>query len=93
METLRAAGLPPAKALTAHEVADYGTRTVRGTERHLPPLADLVNRADYAATPPDAETADTAWHHTDRITRLTAKSAGPLRRTTRRLHPRSLRPR
>jgi transglutaminase-like putative cysteine protease len=45
IETLRAVGLPPAAALTAHEVAAFGGRTVAGSERHLRPLADLVNHA------------------------------------------------
>ncbi len=93
VESLRATGLPPASTLTAHEVAEYGSRTIAGTERHLRPLADLVNRAEYAELPPDHAAAETAWHHTDRISRLTARSAGPARRTARRLHPRSLRPR
>ena len=93
VETLRAAGLPPAKALTAHEIAEFGGRAVEGAGRHLEPLADLVNRAEYAAVPPDPAAAESAWRHTDRIGRLTRQAAGPVRRVGRRLHPRSLRSR
>lgn len=93
VETLHAVGLPPARTLTAHEVAGFGERRVTGAERHLRPLADLVNRAEYAETPPDPEAAEAAWRHTDQIGGLIAGSAGPLTRIARRLHPRSLRPR
>jgi transglutaminase-like putative cysteine protease len=91
VESLHAVGLPPATALTAHEVAGFGGRTVNGAERHLRPLADLVNRAEYAQAPPDPAAADAAWGHTDQIGRLVAHAAGPLRRVGRRLHPRGLR--
>ncbi|MDN3357635.1 transglutaminaseTgpA domain-containing protein [Actinomadura sp. DC4] len=91
VETLHAVGLPPATALTAHEVAGFGGRTVTGTEHHLRPLADLVNRAEYAGRPPDPAAAETAWQHTDQIGRLVASAAGPMRRVGRRLHPRTLR--
>jgi transglutaminase-like putative cysteine protease len=91
VETLHAVGLPPATALTAHEVAGFGGRTVQGTERHLRPLADLVNRAEYAEAPPDPAAAEAAWQHTDQIGRLVGRAAGPVRRAGRRLHPRSLR--
>ncbi|MGH3378075.1 MAG: DUF3488 and transglutaminase-like domain-containing protein, partial [Actinoallomurus sp.] len=93
VETLHAVGLPPAGALTAHEVAGFGGRTVTGTEPHLRPLADLVNRAEYAEAPPGPAAAEAAWEHTDRIGRLVADAAGPMRRIGRRLHPRSLKPR
>jgi hypothetical protein len=91
VESLHAVGLPPATALTAHEVAGFGGRTVTGAERHLRPLADLINRAEYAQAPPDPAAADAAWGHTDQIGRLVAHAAGPLRRVGRRLHPRGLR--
>jgi transglutaminase-like putative cysteine protease len=91
VETLQAVGLPSATALTAHEIAGFGGRTVEGTERHLRPLADLVNRAEYAGVPPDPAAAEAAWRHTDQIGRLIGRAAGPVRRTGRRLHPRSLR--
>ena len=93
VETLHAVGLPPAAALTAHEVAGFGGRTVEGTEHHLRPLADLVNRAEYAGRPPDPAAAEAAWQHTDQIGRLVASAAGPVRRVGRRLHPRTLRSR
>jgi hypothetical protein len=93
VETLHTVGLPAATALTAHEVAGFGGRTVTGTEPHLRPLADLVNRAEYAEAPPDQAAAEAAWRHTDQIGRLVADAAGPLRRIGRRLHPRSLKPR
>lgn len=93
VEALHAVGLPSATTLTAHEVAGFGGRTVRGTEDHLRPLADLVNRAEYAETPPAPAAADAAWRHTDQIGRLVAGAAGPVRRVGRRLHPRSLRSR
>jgi hypothetical protein len=93
VETLHAVGLPPATALTAHEVAGFGGRTVTGTERHLRPLADLVNRAEYAETPPDPAAAEAAWQYTDQIGRLVASAASPVRRVGRRLHPRALRSR
>jgi transglutaminase-like putative cysteine protease len=91
VETLHAVGLPAATALTAHEVAGFGVRTVGGTEPHLRPLADLVNRAEYAEAPPDPYAAEAAWRHTDQIGRLVAGAAGPMRRIGRRLHPRGLR--
>jgi transglutaminase-like putative cysteine protease len=92
VESLRGVGLPPATALTAHEVAGFGGRTVTGTEPYLRPLADLVNRAEYAQAPPGPDAADAAWRHTDQIGRLVAQSASPVRRVGRRLHPRALRP-
>jgi hypothetical protein len=91
VETLHAVGLPAATALTAHEVAGFGSRTVSGAERHLRPLADLVNRAEYAERPPTPEAAEAAWRHTDQVGRLVAGAAGPFRRIGRRLHPRRLR--
>jgi hypothetical protein len=93
VETLHAVGLPAAATLTAHEVAGFGVRTVSGTEPHLRPLADLVNRAEYAEAPPDPSAAEVAWRHTDQIGRLVAGAAGPVRRVGRRLHPRGLRAR
>ncbi|GLY73813.1 DUF3488 and transglutaminase-like domain-containing protein [Actinoallomurus iriomotensis] len=93
VETLNAVGLPRATSLTAHEVAGFGGRTVAGTESHLRPLADLVNRAEYAERPPDPAAAEAAWRHTDQIGRLVARAASPLRRAGRRLHPRRLRAR
>jgi hypothetical protein len=74
-------------------VAGFGGRTVAGTEPHLRPLADLVNRAEYAQRPPDPAAAEAAWRHTDQIGRLVARAASPLRRVGRRLHPRKLRAR
>jgi transglutaminase-like putative cysteine protease len=91
VETLHAIGLPAATALTAHEVAGFGSRTVSGTERHLRPLADLVNRAEYAERPPTPEAAEAAWRHTDQVGRLVSGATGPFRRIGRRLHPRRLR--
>ncbi|MCW2948321.1 MAG: hypothetical protein JWR24_5038 [Actinoallomurus sp.] len=91
VETLHAVGLPPVAALTAHEVAGFGSRTVTGAEGHLRPLADLVNRAEYAAAPPGPAAAEAAWRHTDRIGELVGQATGPMRRIGRRLHPRSLR--
>jgi transglutaminase-like putative cysteine protease len=91
VETLHAVGLPTAASLTAHEVAGFGVRTVDGTERHLRPLADLVNRAEYAEAPPDPSAAEVAWRHTDQIGRLVSGAVGPMRRIGRRLHPRGLR--
>ncbi len=64
-----------------------------GTEPHLRPLADLVNRAEYASAPPDPAAAEAAWRHSDQVGRLVASAAGPVRRVGRRLHPRSLRSR
>ena len=64
-----------------------------GAERHLRPLADLVNRAEYAEAPPGPAAAEAAWRHTDQIGRLVAGATGLLRRIGRRLHPRSLRAR
>ncbi|MCO6011660.1 DUF3488 and transglutaminase-like domain-containing protein [Actinoallomurus purpureus] len=89
-EALGAVGLPATAALTAHEVADFGVERVAGVEPHLRPLADLVNRCRYAATPPTPGAAETAWRHTDEIGRLTRRTVGPMRRLVRRLHPRSL---
>jgi transglutaminase-like putative cysteine protease len=91
LEALQAVGLPSATALTAHEVADFGTRTVAATEQHLRPLADLVNRAGYAAERPGPAVAEAAWRHTDQVARLIGQSKGPMSRIGRRLHPRSLR--
>jgi transglutaminase-like putative cysteine protease len=93
VETLHTVGLPAATALTAHEVAGFGARKVDGAERHLRPLADLVNRAEYAEAAPDPAAAEAAWRHTDEFGRLVAGAAGPMRRIGRRLHPRSLKPR
>lgn len=92
-EALGAVGLPAVTALTAHEVAGFGAERVPGAEAHLRPLADLVNRSRYAATPPGPDTAEAAWRHTEEIRRLVRRTAGLRRRLARRLHPRSLRPR
>ena len=93
VENLRGVGLPAATTLTKHEVAGFGGERVSGAERHLRPLADLVNRAEYAETPPGQDAAEAAWHHTDQVARLVAAATSPVRRVGRRLHPRSLRPR
>jgi transglutaminase-like putative cysteine protease len=90
-EALGAVGLPATTALTAHEVAGFGTERIAGAERHLRPLADLINRSQYAATPPTPDTAEAAWRHADEVGRLVRRTLGPLRRLGRRLHPRSLR--
>ncbi|MEV5751673.1 DUF3488 and transglutaminase-like domain-containing protein [Actinoallomurus sp. NPDC052308] len=90
-EALGAVGLPAETALTAHEVAGFGAQRISGAESHLRPLADLVNRSQYAATPPGPDTAEAAWRHTDEIDRLVRRTVGPLRRLIRRLHPGSLR--
>jgi transglutaminase-like putative cysteine protease len=91
LETLRATGLPQATALTAHEVAEYGARTVPGVERNLEPLADLVNRSGYSAARSGPDAAEAAWRHADQVVREVGRSAGPMRRVGRRLHPRALR--
>ncbi|MCO5996724.1 DUF3488 and transglutaminase-like domain-containing protein [Actinoallomurus rhizosphaericola] len=90
-EALGAVGLPAATALTAHEIAGFGAERVPGAEAHLRPLADLVNRSRYAATPSGPDTAEAAWRHTDELGRLVRRTAGLRRRLARRLHPRSLR--
>ncbi|GAA4635211.1 hypothetical protein GCM10023196_079790 [Actinoallomurus vinaceus] len=89
-EELRAVGLPATSTLAAHEVAEFGAERVAGAEPHLRPLADLVNRSEYAATPPAPAAAQAAWGHADAIARLVRRTAGPFRRLGRRLHPRSL---
>jgi transglutaminase-like putative cysteine protease len=91
VETLRAVGLPPVTALTAHEVASFGDGKVTGAGRPLGSLADLVNRAEYAEAPPEPDAAQAAWRHTEEIVRLVAGTVGPAKRIGRRLHPRSLR--
>lgn len=91
LEALRGVGLPRQEVLTAHEVAGFGARRVSGSEKHLRPLAELVNRAEYAAAPTDPAVADAAWRHTDAVNRLARRASGPVRRLGRRLHPRSLR--
>jgi Transglutaminase-like superfamily/TgpA N-terminal domain len=91
VETLRTVGLPAATALTKHEVAGFGGDRVSGADRHLRPLADLVNRAEYAENPPAQDAAEAAWRHTDQFARMVADAVGPMRRIARRLHPRSLR--
>lgn len=87
-------GLPRSRALTAEEVAEFGDRTLgRPARDHLGPLAALVNHARYApGAGPAPETADRAWRHSDEVGRLVTRTAGRLRRTRRRLHPRTLRP-
>src|SRR5262249_7451849 len=85
VETPPGAGLPAAPALTAHEVAGFGSRPVSGADPHLRPLADLVNRSEYAERPPSPEAAEAAWLYTDQIGRLVAGAAGPFRRIGRRL--------
>lgn len=93
LESLQSVGLRRVVTLSAHEIARYGARRVKGAEAHLRPLADLINRAEYAANPPSPEAADGAWEHADQITKLVTQTTTPLRRLTRRLHPRSLDPR
>ncbi|WP_433187707.1 DUF3488 and transglutaminase-like domain-containing protein [Actinoallomurus sp. CA-150999] len=92
-EELHAVGLPATSTLAAHEIAEYGAERVAGAEPHLRPLADLVNRSEYAAAPPAPGAAQAAWEHANEITRLVRRTVGPLRRLGRRLHPRSLNPR
>jgi transglutaminase-like putative cysteine protease len=90
-ETLGAVGVPAVAALTSHEVADRAADRVPGAEAPLRSLADLVNRSRYAAAPPAPDAAEAAWRHTDEVGRLVRRTAGPMRRLGRRLHPRSLR--
>jgi transglutaminase-like putative cysteine protease len=96
LDHLTDVGLPRSRALTGHEVAGFAHRTIGdAAQAHLRPLADLVNRTRYA--PPDLAAqepdAEAAWHHTKAINHLVTKTKGPFRRTARRLHPRTLRPR
>ena len=93
IETLAAAGLPPAATLTTGEVARFGSGAVSGAAEHLGPLADLVDRSEYAAAPSAPAAAEAAWRYADEVGRLTRRSTGRLRRLARRLHPRSLLPR
>lgn len=91
LETLHTIGLPPSAAMTAHEVAGFGARTVPGVERDLEPLADLVNRSGYSGGRAGPEAAEAAWQHADQVAGAVGRSAGPARRLGRRLHPRALR--
>lgn len=94
LDHLSDVGLSTARTLTAHEVARFGA-SAAGEEAHghLGPLADLVNRSRFAASPPGPRDADRAWLHADAVGRLVTARAGRFRRLRRRLHPRSLRDR
>ncbi|MWA01833.1 DUF4129 domain-containing protein [Actinomadura sp. LD22] len=64
LDHLADVGLSTARTLTAHEVAGFGAAEVGEDARgHLGPLADLVNRSRFAASRPDPNAADRAWHH------------------------------
>ncbi|RFS82702.1 DUF4129 domain-containing protein [Actinomadura spongiicola] len=94
LDHLADVGLASARTLTAQEVARFGASNIGDAAGgHLRPLADLVDRARFAATHPDPEAADRAWHHTDELGRLVTARAGRFHRLRRRLHPRSLRDR
>ncbi|POM23294.1 Transglutaminase-like superfamily protein [Actinomadura rubteroloni] len=88
LDAVAALGLRSARTLTAHEVAAFGAeRAGDAASGDLRPLADLANRARFAASPVTAADADRAWTHADRIARLAAART----RFARRLHPRELR--
>nr|WP_272918108.1 DUF3488 and transglutaminase-like domain-containing protein [Actinomadura rayongensis] len=88
LDAVAALGLRSADALTAHEVAAFGAeRAGDAASRELRPLADLANRARFAASPVSAADADRAWAHADRLVRLAAAET----RFVRRFHPRELR--
>lgn len=94
LEHLGDVGLADSRTLTAHEVARYGVdRLGPEAAAHLPPLADLVNRAGFAGSGPDAGAAEEAWRHCDATARLVKSKVGAARRLGRRLGPRSLHPR
>lgn len=95
LDDLGDVGLRRSRALTAEEVAAFGDRALGAPARdHLGPLATLVNHTRYAPGGETAApgTAGAAWGHSDAVGRLVTHTAGRLRRTRRRLHPRSLRP-
>ncbi|MFD0664957.1 transglutaminase family protein [Thermocatellispora tengchongensis] len=86
-------GLTGEDALTAQEVVRHGDET-HGADvaAHLAPLADITNFARYAPDGAGPHDAEEAWRRSDAVHTLLRRRTPPLRRLTRRLHPRTLIP-
>ena len=94
LDHLRHLGLPATRALTSHEVAEFGASAVgHDAAGHLRPMADMVDWVGFAPFPPvPDDAADQAWRHSDEVGRLVIRVAGRGRRLRWSLDPRSLLP-